>query len=710
MSPFKRYSYLLTAAFFVVILVSLSFLGIQFQADYQHEQTIIQSKFSENAINLDSTVKSVIDQLHILQANAEEGIVQLTEQPVGRLPLKGFDKDGEQRYRLPPKALNSAITFSNFQGIGNFDDLSDALKREITMAIRLTPGFRSIRENLEEITWAYYISARKFMNVYPYDEGFEYPEEMYEMQFFTQALPENNLQRKTSWTDAYLDLAGQGMMVTADAPVYEGDQFRGIVAIDITLQRLNQVIQNFDYPNGKILISDDNQQLLAVSNLDIKDLEETQTLNDILPLKLGGQIDAIFSSSNSQLKTIGPYFVIHRKIQNTPWHLVFYVPKQAIYFAIINHSLLASLIPLLGLGLCLLVANRLLNYGFIQPACQLVDHIEQEKQSLTPQISTDLPDIWVPWFESISNAFQENRILLKTLEDQLDALKAAQLQLVQSEKMSALGNLVAGVAHEINNPVGFVSGNVAELKLSLKDLTEYIQLLEETSNPEIVQAREDLEIEFLLDDLPNMIASMEAGCDRICNISQSLRLFTRSDDDKMLSANVHDGINSALLILKYRLKANEHRPEIQVIQDYEQGLPEIICYPGQLSQVFMNILANAIDMFDELAEEKSFDNLQSLLMQIKISTQINKHQQVEIRIKDNGTGIPEDICAKIFDRQFTTKTVGKGTGLGLAISHQVITQKHSGFLDVHSQLGHGTEFLILLPVESTTDPQTEFPK
>ena len=283
-----------------------------------------------------------------------------------------------------------------------------------------------------------------------------------------------------------------------------------------------------------------------------------------------------------------------------------------------------------------------------------------------------------------------------------------QLQTVQSEKMSALGNLVAGVAHEINNPLGFVGGNVAELKLSLEDLTDYIRLLERTfpsPGDEVTTARQNLDIEFLLADLPKMVDSMASGCDRIGNISQSLRLFAR-DDDQKLQVDVHAGIDSALLILKYRLKANDYRSEISVLCNYGE-LPEIMCFPGQLSQVFMNILANAVDMFDELAEDQKEGSLPP--PQITISTRLTADQQVLIDMSDNGKGIPEDMCAKIFDRNFTTKTVGKGTGLGLAIAHQVVTEKHGGHLEVCSQVGQGTQFSIALPVHGDT-PAADAPE
>ncbi|NET09756.1 MAG: GAF domain-containing protein, partial [Symploca sp. SIO2B6] len=288
----------------------------------------------------------------------------------------------------------------------------------------------------------------------------------------------------------------------------------------------------------------------------------------------------------------------------------------------------------------------------------------------------------------------------EALEQALADLKTSQLQMVQSEKMSALGNLVAGIAHEINNPLGFVSGNIGELRLSFHDLVDCLQAYRDAyPNPrqDVQERLEDTDIDFVLDDLPKMLNSMKSGCDRIRSISTSLRMFSRADTESKVKANIHEGLDSTLLILKYRLKAKDFRPEIQVIKNYGE-LPDINCFPGQLNQVFMNILANAIDMFDEMAERHSLDGLKANPQQIQIQTQISGTHGVEIVIRDNGKGMSEDVCTKIFDRKFTTKAVGKGTGLGLAIAHQVIVEKHGGYLEVKSELGQGTEFVIhLLP-------------
>ena len=286
------------------------------------------------------------------------------------------------------------------------------------------------------------------------------------------------------------------------------------------------------------------------------------------------------------------------------------------------------------------------------------------------------------------------------LEQALEKVKHTQLQMIQSEKMSALGNLVAGVAHEINNPMGFLNGSVKNLKEYTQDLMGHLELYQQHyPNPvaAIQDNAEEIDLEFLSEDLPKLLNSMTGATDRIKNISTSLRNFSRADTEYKVRANLHEGIDSTLLILKYRLKGNQYRPEIQVHQEYGE-LPEIRCFPGQLNQVFMNILANAIDMFDEVAQQYAFTDLETNAQIITVRTALVDSNTVEIYIHDNGKGMSEDIKGRIFDHLFTTKGVGKGTGLGLAIARQIVLEKHGGGLEVSSGLDQGTEFRISLPI------------
>ncbi|MHC5740697.1 MAG: trifunctional serine/threonine-protein kinase/ATP-binding protein/sensor histidine kinase [Nostoc sp.] len=284
------------------------------------------------------------------------------------------------------------------------------------------------------------------------------------------------------------------------------------------------------------------------------------------------------------------------------------------------------------------------------------------------------------------------------LEQAIEDLQKAQLQIVQSEKMSALGNLVAGVAHEINNPIGFIAGNVNEAKLGLEDIIEHLQLYRSgTSTTEIEQHAQEIEIDYLLEDVPKMIKSMNVGCDRIKNISTSLRTFSRADKDYKVPFNIHEGIDSTILILKHRLKANEEHPAIEVITNYG-NIPQVECFPGQLNQVFMNLIANAIDALEESNQGYSFQEIEDNINRITITTSMHNNSHVKIQIADNGIGMNDNVRKRIFEHLFTTKLVGKGTGLGLAIARQIIVEKHEGTLVVNSTLGQGSEFEITLPI------------
>jgi PAS domain S-box-containing protein len=287
------------------------------------------------------------------------------------------------------------------------------------------------------------------------------------------------------------------------------------------------------------------------------------------------------------------------------------------------------------------------------------------------------------------------------LQQALIDLQNAQLQIVQSEKMSALGNLVAGVAHEMNNPLGFIAASLKQAKPTIADIVEHLRLYQESlpnKSREILDHAEQIDLDYSLKDLPKMIDSMSMACDRLKNISTSLRTFSRADRDYKVPFHIHQGIDSTLLILKHRLKANEQRPEIEVVKSYGK-LPQIECFPGQLNQVFMNILANAIDALEESNNGRTFEDIQLNCNRITITTYL-ENNWIKIIIADNGKGMSEEVKQRIFDHLFTTKAVGKGTGLGLAIAHQIIEESHRGKLICTSVLGQGTEFVITLPVKT----------
>jgi signal transduction histidine kinase len=293
----------------------------------------------------------------------------------------------------------------------------------------------------------------------------------------------------------------------------------------------------------------------------------------------------------------------------------------------------------------------------------------------------------------------EARVLHRTqeLEQSMKQMQNMQLQLIQSEKLSSLGELMAGLAHEINNPVNYLTGNLDYAKKYVNDMIEHLTLYQQGSDAETIESHaQRIDLEFLLRDLPSMVNSMNLGIHRIEEISVSLRTFARSDQDDKIRCDIHQGLDSAVLILRHRLKANQFRPEIQVVKQYGD-LPEIDCFLGQLNQVFMNLLANAIDALDEGNGDRSFEEITTSPNQITVKTSV-EGDWVYISIGDNGCGIPETVQAKIFDYLYTTKPVGKGTGIGLALVSQIVRESHGGTIEVRSKAGEGSEFVLGLPM------------
>ena len=286
------------------------------------------------------------------------------------------------------------------------------------------------------------------------------------------------------------------------------------------------------------------------------------------------------------------------------------------------------------------------------------------------------------------------------LTEALAQLKQSQQQMIQTEKMSSLGHLVAGVAHEINNPVNFIHGNLSHAQDYARDLLRLIDLYQQHyPNPSqaIADAIEAIDLEFLTEDLTRLLRSMRMGTERIREIVLSLRNFSRLDEAEVKNVDIHDGLNSTLTILHNRLKAGAERPEIQVVKVYGQ-LPLVGCYPGQLNQAFMNILANAIDALEEANVKRTYQEIKANPSQITIQTSLIDSRWIKIAISDNGIGMPETVLKQIFDPFFTTKAVGKGTGMGMSISYQIVTEKHGGQFDCFSSPGEGTEFIIQIPI------------
>ncbi|MEH2066200.1 MAG: response regulator [Nostoc sp.] len=315
------------------------------------------------------------------------------------------------------------------------------------------------------------------------------------------------------------------------------------------------------------------------------------------------------------------------------------------------------------------------------------------------------------------------------LQQALDNLQASQVQQIQNEKMVALGQLVAGLAHEINNPISFIYGNLQYAGQYVQDLVNMIEVYQQEypkPTPKIQEIAQDIDLNFMIEDLQNLISAMYRGSDRIREIVLALQHFSRHDEAQMKRVNIHEDIENTLVMLQHRLREAADRPAIVVVKDYG-NLPLVTCYASELNQVFMHLLNNAIDAIEERVGkvgspleirsngewgvENQFSTPHSLLPtpQIQIHTEVINLDMVKIAIADNGLGIEESLRSRLFDPFFTTKPVGKGSGLGLSISYQIVVQKHRGNITCTSSVGKGAEFAIEIPIEQP-DISSQFSK
>lgn len=401
-----------------------------------------------------------------------------------------------------------------------------------------------------------------------------------------------------------------------------------------------------------------------------------------------------------------------QQIPNNKWVLMAAVPEAIVLGPVWRFLLAGILGAVIGAsivqGIVVFLFVRQLNQRLqpIMDECTRLAEMNAKSEELMSR-EDELGQLTISFYALLGQVTVNERRLRKEMaksEQALQALQKTQAQLIQTEKMSSLGQLVAGVAHEINNPINFIYGNLPHAAEYTQDLLKLVKLYDQQYPeiaPEIEAYRREVDLEFLVDDLPKMLASMQIGADRIREIVLSLRNFSRLDEAEMKRVNIHEGIDSTLLILQNRLKESSGHAGIEIIRHYGK-LPLVECYAGQLNQVFMNILSNAIDALEQYnkkrSPEESKANPATITIQTETMASSTSAESVVIRIRDNGPGISKDHLNRLFDPFFTTKPIGKGTGLGLSISYQIVVEKHHGILKCHSEIDQGAEFWLEIPV------------
>lgn len=552
--------------------------------------------------------------------------------------------------------------------------------------------------------------------------------------------------RKQTWSTPYIWFNQSDMSIDAVMPIFDSqNKPLGVLASPFKLSRIKDYFQSLRIsPHAESFIIDQSGLLIASSADDkpfrvnaitqkperIAPSQSQQPLirataqflkglNSSTGVKKRRQLDFQFNQQRQLLEVLP--FSDGRGVN---WQIVVIVPEADLMGQIESNTRTTTLLCLLALGGAIAssiwTARRISRpiREFSQASIALATATQegfvegdldqstgyhsyvQEMQTLANafnQMSTQIQGSFTQLEQT--NTQLEDRT--KTLEKALVDLKQSQRQLVQSEKLSSLGQLLAGVAHEINNPISFIYGNLKPGDKYIQDLLELVALYQQEyeANEAIAQRAKKIDLDYLIEDLPKLWQSMKVGADRIQDIVMSLRNFSRTDETELRAVNLHDGIDSTLIILRNRWKNQDFRPAIEIIKQYSE-LPLIECYIGQINQVFMNILVNAIDALDERDQTRTFDECEAAPSTIWISTTII-NGWVQITIADNGTGMSEITQNQLFDPFYTTKPIGKGTGLGLSISYAIITERHHGKLQCDSTLGEGSKFIVEIPIRQT---------
>jgi signal transduction histidine kinase len=549
--------------------------------------------------------------------------------------------------------------------------------------------------------------------------------------------------RKQTWSDPYIWFNHSDMSIDAVMPIFDQqDQPVGVLASPLKLSRIKDYLRSLRVsPHAESFIIDQSGLLIA-SSADAKPFrinastQKTERiaanqsreplirataqflkgLNNPTEIKKSRQLDFQFNQQR-QLVEILPF----SDGRGVNWKIVVIVPEADLLGQIQNNTRMTALLCLLALGGAIAssiwtarrISRPILEFSQASTALAtatregfVADQLDQSTgyHSYVQEMQT-LATAFNHMATQIQGSFtrleQTNTQLedrTQTLEKALVDLKQSQIQLVQSEKLSSLGQLVAGVAHEINNPVSFIYGNLQPGNKYIQDLIELVTLYQQeyVPNEAIAKKTKQIDLAYLIEDLPKLWRSLKVGADRIRDIVLSLRNFSRTDEAGLKAVNLHDGIDSTLIILRNRWKTQDFRPAVEIIKQYGE-LPLVECYTGQINQVFMNVLVNAIDALDERDQTRTFDECEAAPSTIWISTTVIS-EWVQITIADNGTGMSEATQNKLFDPFYTTKPIGKGTGLGLSISHAIITERHHGKLQCDSIRGEGSKFIIEIPI------------
>ncbi len=718
MDFFRRYNRIMKITFAVIFVGAVGLFFIQVRTQYLHTLRLMKDQCAETALGLDNTLNSATDHVDAMRRLAERYLSEHPDAPApGELVGQIRMVPGTNYFALDnvPDPFTTA-TVANISGFEPLEGRSDTFHRELEMSAALNPIFEIAKMNIRSAAWTYYTSSEEFIAIYPWVPSSEYHfnADTLNQEFYQLGTPARNPGRRRFWTRTYIDQAGQGLMVTCGAPVYEHGKFRGTVALDLTLDFLSRFVKRYPYRNATLFLVDERNQLLAHPWLVKSSDKEVKSIQAAFPPATQVQIDKLFQVEPLTTVHLGDTLFFYLPLKTAPWRLVCLAPRKPIIMSLISESILILIILLGGMTVMLVIANSTTRNEFIRPAEQLVGHIAracQEPDAPAPKV----PEPWRPWVVAISRIFKENARLLgelrkqneqldglveertqelrvrnSQLEQALSRLKDMQNQIVMQEKMASLGGLTAGIAHEIKNPLNFVN-NFAELSADL--CAEMREIVEKLRAAGAADANTLADIEDVVASLEQNVRKIQEHGKRADSIVRGMLLHSRGKAGERRPTDINALVTEYVNLAYHGLRAQDTTFNVKIEMDMDPEVGTVDVVPQDMSRAILNVVNNGC----YAANEKKRETKDSDFMPtIRVSTK-SLNGSYEIRMRDNGMGIPPELREKIFTPFFTTKPTGKGTGLGLSITYDIIVREHGGDIRIESEPGQYTEFIFRIP-------------
>jgi C4-dicarboxylate-specific signal transduction histidine kinase len=679
---FHRYRVTSIVTFATIATLGAVVLFLQLRARVEAERDALEFRLRQHALALDDTLRAAVNHVELLEAAATWRLAELASGEPPRDVALELDSDGQHYRQAESRAATGRTHLVWISGKGDPTRLPRGVRSELDVAVGLAPLLRTTRANVPQAAWVYYVSRQGFFALYPRaPEPVLFEPEVYQTAGYREITPQRNPRRSTVWTEAYVDFAEKGLMVTAAKPVYAGDEFLGEVGLDLTLDDFNRLGQVYASRLGTTFLANHRGQLLAHPSLVAPGDSEVKRAADALPASLQSDAAQLLSSSGRARRR--GYMVLHVSLQAAPWSLVSVTPEREIWLAQLPTLGVGFVLLIVGLLAMLAVGTLTTQRDLVLPARELLEHIRREAQREAPP-DRRIPRAWLPWFEIISATFRrsfryaeelEARVANRTqalndrneqLEQALSDLRAAQQRLVGQARMASLGSLAVGLAHEANTPLG-----------AMRSATDTIARVSRTVGALLPAANVDPEVHKNLEALERLTGTLHEATKRVAGLVASLKGFESLNEDSGGESDLNAEVRRAVAAV--RVTAGRSPPSIET---HLAATHRVSAPAAEVFRVLLEVLKNARQAVEGRGR-------------IKVSS-ADEGPMVVAEVEDDGCGIPAERLPHLFDLGFERSGERVRLSMGLNVAYAIV-MRYRGTLEIDSAPDAGTRVRVTFP-------------